>query len=280
MIENLNQTLIHFGTYGIRTILDSSTGRKLFSVVDFVQALTDQPNHQTAADYWKKVKRRSKKEGFQLGTSCPQLKLKAADGKQRLTDVADEETLLRVVQSIPSKKVEPIKLWLAKVGRERLEEDLNPEKSVQRGIKRWKHFGHTDQWIEQRLRGISNRNALTASWKEHKVNNKLHYAILSNKIHHGWSDLHVKEHKSFKGLESSHNLRDNMTEGELLIASVGEFAAREMINAIKPEKLSEHLEICKAAAGIAKSTRVDIEEKTGKKVVSSKNFLNISKKIK
>ena len=280
MSKDSIQNLVNFGTYDIRAVFDSKKKVTYYSVVDFVQALIDEPDHQVARRYWSDTKRRLIKEGFQSYEKFVQLKLKSSDGKKYLTDVVDEEHLLRIVQSISSKKVEPIKLWLAKVGRERLEEDLNPEKSVQRGIKRWKHFGHTDQWIEQRLRGISNRNALTASWKKHKVNNKLHYAILSNKIHHGWSDLHVKEHKSFKGLESSHNLRDNMTEGELLIASVGEFAAREMINAIKPEKLSEHLEICKAAAGIAKSTRVDIEEKTGKKVVSSKNFLNISKKIK
>lgn len=280
MSKDSIQNLVNFGTYDIRAVFDSKKKVTYYSVVDFVQALIDEPDHQVARRYWSDTKRRLIKEGFQSYEKFVQLKLKSSDGKKYLTDVVDEEHLLRIVQSISSKKVEPIKLWLAKAGRERLEEDLNPEKSVQRGIKRWKHFGHTDQWIEQRLRGISNRNALTASWKKHKVNNKLHYAILSNKIHHGWSDLHVKEHKSFKGLESSHNLRDNMTEGELLIASVGEFAAREMINAIKPEKLSEHLEICKAAAGIAKSTRVDIEEKTGKKVVSSKNFLNISKKIK
>jgi len=216
-----------FEEKNIRRVYDEKTETWYFSVVDIVQVLTDQPDYQTARKYWNKLKERLKKEGSESVTNCHQLKLTAQDGKKYLTDVADAETLLRLVQSVPSPKAEPIKLWLAKVGYERIKEMADPEIALNRSRELWQKHGRSQKWIEQRMLGQETRNKLTDYWKEHDVKEGKEYAILTNIIHQEWAGISVKEHKDKKGLKTQ-NLRDHMSEAELIFTALAELSTRQI----------------------------------------------------
>lgn len=275
MTEN-NLTI--FEDHKIRRTYDKKTETWFFSVVDIVQVLTQQPDYQTARKYWSVVKTRLKKEGSESTTKCSQLKLQAADGKKYLTDVANVETLLRLIQSIPSPKAEPIKLWLAKVGYERVQEIADPEKSLNRARENWKKHGRSKQWIQQRMLGQETRNKLTDYWKDHNINEGDEYATLTSIIHQEWSGISVKKHKNLKGLKS-HNLRDHMTEAELIFTALAELSTRQIAESINAKGMPENKMASKAGGKIAKTARIELENKTGQKVISNQNYLKSPKKI-
>jgi hypothetical protein len=256
----------------IRRVYDESTETWFFSVIDIVQVLTQLPDYQAARKYWKVLKGRLNKEGSQLVTSCYQLKMTADDGKQRLTDVATAETLLRLVQSVPSPKAEPIKLWLAKVGYERMQELADPARSLDRARETWQKHGRSEKWIQQRMTGQETRNKLTDYWKEHDIKEGEEYAILTNIIHQEWADVGVTEHKAMKGLKS-HNLRDHMSEAELIFTALAELSTRQIAESMDATGMAENKAAAKTGGGIAKKARQELESKTGKKVVSRENYL-------
>ena len=266
-----------FEEHQIRRVYDEATETWFFSVVDIVQVLTQQPDYQTARKYWNKLKERLGKEGSQLVTNCHQLKMQAADGKQRPTDVATAETLLRLVQSVPSPKAEPIKLWLAKVGYERMQEMADPALSLERARETWQKQGRSVKWIEQRMTGQETRNKLTDYWKEHDIKQGEEYAILTNIIHQEWTGVDVKAHKAMKGLKS-HNLRDHMSEAELIFTALAELSTRQIAESMEATGMNENEAVAKTGGGIAKKARLDLEEKTGKRVVSVENYLPPSRK--
>lgn len=261
-----------FDGQSIRRVFDEATETWWFSVVDVVQVLTQQADDLTARKYWNQLKRRLDKEGSQLVTSCHQLKMPAADGKQRLTDVATAETLLRLVQSVPSPKAEPIKLWLAKVGYERMQEMADPALSLNRARQTWQQHGRSDKWIAQRMTGQETRNKLTDYWREHDIKAGQEFAILTNIIHTEWSGVSVKEHKAVKGL-SSHNLRDHMTEAELIFTALAEMSTRQIAETMDATGLPDNTTAAQAGGGIAKQARQQLESRTGKPVVSAQNYL-------
>ncbi|MDL2210657.1 hypothetical protein LJC26_07640 [Desulfovibrio sp. OttesenSCG-928-O18] len=251
----------------IRRVYDEKAGRWFFSVVDIIQVLTDQPDFQTARKYWNKLKERLKKEGSETVTNCHQLKLTAEDGKKRLTDVADAETLLRLVQSVPSPKAEPIKLWLAKVGYERIQEMADPEIALNRSRDLWQQHGRSQKWIEQRMLGQETRNKLTDYWKEHEVKEGKEYATLTNIIHQEWSGVSVRQHKDLKGLETQ-NLRDHMTEAELIFTALAELSTRQIAESMDATGLQENATAGRRGGRIARQAREELEESTGQKVVT------------
>ena len=216
-----------FEDFKIRRHFDENHEKWYFSVIDIIGALIEQKDYQTARKYWNKLKERLKKEGNESVTNCHQLKLVAADGKKYLTDVADVETILRLVQSVPSKKAEPIKLWLAKVGYERMTEITDPEKSLARARENWQKLGRSQKWIQQRMMGQETRNKLTDYWKDHQIEEGEEFAILTNIIHSEWSGLSVKEHKKLKDLQA-HNLRDHMSDAELIFTALAELSTRQI----------------------------------------------------
>ncbi len=256
-----------FEEKGIRRVYDEKTETWYFSVVDIVQVLTDSGDYQQARKYWNKLKERLKKEGSETVTNCHQLKLTAEDGKQRLTDVADAETLLRLVQSVPSPKAEPIKLWLAKVGYERIKEMADPEIALNRSRALWREHGRSEKWIEQRMLGQETRNKLTDYWKDHEVKEGKEYAILTNIIHQEWSGVSVRQHKDLKGLETQ-NLRDHMTEAELIFTALAELSTRQIAESMNATGLQENAVAGRQGGGIARQARKELEEKTGQKVVT------------
>lgn len=261
-----------FESYKIRRVYDDKTQTWFFSVVDIIQVLLQQPDFQTARKYWNKLKERLKTEGNQSVTNCHQLKMVAEDGKLRLTDVANAETLLRLVQSVPSPKAEPIKLWLAKVGYERMQEIADPEKSLARARENWQKHGRSEKWIQQRMMGQETRNKLTDYWKNHEVKEGEEFAILTNIIHQEWSDVTVKEHKNLKGLQTQ-NLRDHMTEAELIFTALAELSTRQIAESVNATGMEENKTASKKGGRIAKKARLELEEKTGKSVISGENFL-------
>jgi len=269
-----------FEEHEIRRVYDEATEVWWFSVVDIVQVLTRQPDYQTARKYWNKLKERLLKEGSQLVTNCHQLKMLAADGKQRPTDVATAETLLRLVQSVPSPKAEPIKLWLAKVGYERIQEMADPARSLERARETWKKHGRSDKWVQQRMTGQETRNKLTDYWQEHDIKKGEEYAILTNIIHQEWAEVDVKAHKTLKGLKTQ-NLRDHMSEAELIFTALAELSTRQIAESTEATGMNENKAAAKTGGGIAKKARLELESKTGKKVVSGENYLPPSpRKIK
>lgn len=261
-----------FEDHAIRRTYDEESNIWWFSVVDIVQVLTQQPDYQTARKYWNKLKERLKKEGSQLVTNCHQLKMLADDGKQRLTDVATAETLLRLVQSIPSPKAEPIKLWLAKVGYERMQEMADPARSLDRARETWQKHGRSEKWIQQRMMGQETRNKLTDYWTNHDIKQGEEFAILTNIIHQEWAELSVKDHKNLKGLVDQ-NLRDHMSEAELIFTALAELSTRQIAESVEATGLDENKSAAKTGGNIAKKARVELEQKTGKKVVTGKNYL-------
>lgn len=261
-----------FEDQSIRRVYDEEADIWWFSVVDVVQALTQQPDYQTARKYWNKLKERLDKEGSELVTNCHRLKLPAADGKNYLTNVATAETLLRLVQSIPSPQTEPIKVWLAKVGYERMQEMADPAVSLNRARQTWQQHGRSDKWIEQRMSGQETRHKLADFWAEHDVKQGAESALLSNIIHQEWSGVSVKAHKNMKGLHD-HNLREHMSEAELLFTALAELSTRQIAEADDATGLAENKAAAAKGGAIAKQARKALESKTGRSVLSAANFL-------
>lgn len=272
----MKNDLVVFEDYNIRRLYDEKTEMWSFSVVDIIQVLTQQADYQTARKYWNKLKERLKKEGSESVTNCHQLKLKAADGKKYLTDVASAETLLRLVQSIPSPKAEPIKLWLAKVGYERMQEMADPSLSLDRARETWQKHGYGEKWIQQRMLGQETRNKLTDYWKGHDIKEGQEFAILTNIIHQEWSGISVKEHKNIKGLKTQ-NLRDHMSEAELIFTALAELSTRQIAETTDATGMQENKAAGKEGGRIAKNAKLSLEKRTGKKVISSDNYLNLTK---
>jgi DNA-damage-inducible protein D len=268
----MNKDLAVFEGQEIRRSYDEATETWWFSVVDIIRVLTQQPDFNTARKYWNKLKERLAKEGSQLVTNCHQLKMAAADGKQRLTDVATAETLLRLVQSVPSPKAEPIKLWLAKVGYERMQELADPARSLARARETWQQQGRSAKWIEQRMTGQQTRNKLTDYWAGHDIKQGEEFAILTNIIHQEWSGVGVTAHKSLKGLKTQ-NLRDHMSEAELIFTALAELSTRQIAESVAATGMAENQVAAKTGGRIAKRARLELESKTGRKVVTGENYL-------
>lgn len=263
----------------IRHIYDEEKEIYYFSIIDIVAILIDK-DYQSARKYWKVLKGRILKEGFsELVTNCYQLKLQADDGKMRKTDVADIKTIFRIIQSIPSKKAEPIKQWLAKVGQERVQEMADPTTAIDRARETYKKLGRSDKWIQQRMTGQETRNKLTDYWKDHEISEGEEYAILTNIIHQEWSGLSVKEHKNLKDLKSQ-NLRDHMSEAELIFTALAELSTRQVAENENATGMEENTKAAKVGGNIAKRAKDDFEQRTGAKVVTGENFLPESKNPK
>ena len=262
----------------IRTAWDEEKEEWYFSVVDVVAVLTEQPDYQAARNYWKVTKKRLKDEGNETVTSCNQLKMTASDGKKRLTDVADTEQLLRIIQSIPSPKAEPFKLWLAQVGRERIEETIDPELTIERALETYLKKGYTREWINQRLQAIQVRKELTDEWDARGVQKGVEYAILTDEISRAWSGMTTRQYKSFKGLKKE-NLRDNMTTLELVLNMLAEATTTEISKQKSPETFSENIDVARAGGKVAGDARKAIESQTGVPVITSKNAAQLNQVV-
>ena len=266
-----NDKLQIFENQPIRTAWDEAKEEWYFSVVDVVKALTEQSTPRGASNYWAKLKERLKSEGAsELLTNCQQLKLKAADGKRRLTDVATTEQLLRIIQSIPSKKAEPFKLWLAMVGRERIEEIIDPELTIERALDTYAKKGYSPEWINQRLQTIRARKELTDAWDAHGVKKGAEYGILTDEVTKAWSGMTTRQYKNLKGLKKE-NLRDNMSTLELALNMLAEATTTELTNAQNPQGLEENRAVAKQGGKVAGNARKEIESQTGRPVVTSGN---------
>ena len=260
----------------IRSVWDNEKEEWYFSVVDVVGALTDSPNPR---DYWYRVKKRmSEEEKSQLSTFCRQLKFKAADGKKYSTDAADMQGIFRIIQSIPSPKAEPFKMWLAEVGKERVDEIIDPELTIDRALETYLKKGYTREWINQRLQAIQVRKELTDAWQDHGVKEGREYAILTNEISKAWSGMTVRQYKDFKNLKKE-NLRDNMSTLELVLNMLAEATVTELTNTANPKGLEENKKTARRGGSIAGNTRKEIEKETGKPVINSKNAIDFSRLI-
>ncbi len=270
-------SLAIFENFKIRRVYDELREMWYFSVIDVIAVLIDQEDFKKAKSYWTTLKNRLKNEGSQLVTKCDQLKLLSADGKYYKTDVASVETLLRLIQSVPSPKAEPIKLWLAKVGYERMQEMSDPELALNRSREYWQKQGRSSEWIQRRMSGQEIRNKLTDYWSDNQVQKGDEFAILTNIIHEEWSDLSVKNHKNLKGLKTQ-NLRDHLSEEELLFSALAEMSTRKIAETEGAKGLAENKVPAQKGGAIAKNARLDLEAKIGKSVVTGKNFLPKLKK--
>ena len=266
-----NDKLQMFEDQMIRTAWDETKEEWYFSIVDVVKALTEQSTPRGASNYWAKLKERLKSEGAsELLTNCQQLKLKAADGKRRLTDVATTEQLLRIIQSIPSKKAEPFKLWLAMVGRERIEEIIDPELTIERALDTYAKKGYSPEWINQRLQTIRARKELTDAWDAHGVKKGTEYGILTDEVTKAWSGMTTRQYKNYRGLKKE-NLWDNMSTLELALNMLAEATTTELTNAQNPHGLEENRAVAKQGGKVAGNARKEIESQTGRSVVTSGN---------
>jgi hypothetical protein len=259
-----------FESQHIRSEWDAEAEKWWFSVLDVVAVLTDQPDYKKVRNYWKWLKNKLIAEGSQLVSATNQLKLPAADGKKYLTDVADTEQILRLIQSIPSKRAEPFKLWLAEVGSQRLDQLQDPELSIEQAMRDYKRLGYTDSWINQRLKSIEIRKELTDEWKKHGFQEGPQFAFLTDVIYKTWADKTAKEYKQHKGLKKE-NLRDNMTNKELIMSMLAELSTKEISEAVEPQTLDEHESVAKRGGGVARQARLKLELETGKKLVSPQN---------
>jgi len=259
----------------IRTAWNEEEEEWYFSVVDVIGVLTDQPDVRHAAKYWSVLKTRLKAEGSELTTNCSQLKLKAADGKRRATDVANTEQLLRIIQSIPSKKAEPFKLWLAQVGRERIEETLDPELIADRLVSTYERAGYTQEWINQRLQAISARKELTDEWNSRGVQQGKEYAILTDELTRAWSGMTTRQYKNLKGLKKQ-SLRDNMSTTELTLNQLAEVATRELSQQERPEGFDANKRVAQAGGSVAGNARRDLEQRLGRPVITSANATQLN----
>ena len=248
-------------------VWDDEQEKWYFSIVDVVSILTESTDGRK---YWNKLKQRLKEEGNETVTNCHQLKMQAVDGKMRLTDVADTEQLLRLIQSIPSPKAEPFKLWMAKVASERLNQIQDPELSIDQALMDYKRMGYSDSWINQRLKSIEIRKDLTDEWKKHGLQEGVQFATLTDIIYQTWSDMTSKEYKQFKGLKKE-NLRDNMTNKELVLNMLAELSTKEISETSDPETFNDHIDIAQQGGEVARNARLELEAKTGKRVISPLN---------
>ena len=273
-----NNQIQLFENKRIRTAWDAEKEEWYFSIVDVVGVLTDQPDYQAARNYWKVTKKRLKDEGNETVTSCNQLKMTATDGKKRLTDVADAEQLLRIIQSIPSPKAEPFKLWLAQVGRERIEETIDPELTIDRALETYLKKGYSREWINQRLQAIQVRKELTDEWDARGVQKGVEYAILTDEITKAWSGMNTRQYKNLKGLKKE-NLRDNMTTLELVLNMLAEATTTEISRQKAPEGLRENVEVARSGGKVAGDARKAIEQQTGVPVITSKNAAQLNQVV-
>ena len=258
-----------FNDNTIRTIWDKEQEKYYISVVDIVKVLTNSSNPQI---YWRVLKKRLKDEGNETVTNCNGLKLKAQDGKYRMTDVVDIEGMFRIIESIPSKNAEPIKLWLAKLGSERIDEIFDPSLAAQKAIDLYREKGFDEEWISTRIKSLQNRKKLTDVWKDGGITNNNEFAILTNEIYKEWSGMTASEYKEFKGLKKE-SLRDNMTDIEVALADIGELATREIAKKNNPKGLSENIEIAKKGGKIAKNTRIDLEQELKESVITNEKII-------
>jgi DNA-damage-inducible protein D len=265
-----------FESKKVRSHWDTEEEIWYFSVIDVIEILTDS---SVPKRYWSDLKKKLLSEGSEAYEKIVRLKMKAEDGKMRETDVADTQTLLRIIQSIPSPKAEPFKQWLAKVGYERMQEIADPSQSIDRARENWQKLGHSEKWIQQRMTGQETRNKLTDYWKESGVEKSDEFALLTNIIHQEWTGLTVKNHKDLKGLKSQ-NLRDHMSEAELIFTALAELSTRQIAETDEAKGLKENAVASKKGGKIAKDARLKLEEQTGKKVVSGENFLPPKQEIK
>ena len=266
-----NNTIQLFEDKKIRTAWDETNEEWYFSIVDVIGVLTDKPTPRSASTYWAVLKKRLKDEGAnELLTNCKQLKMTAADGKKRLTDVANTEQLLRIIQSVPSPKAEPFKTWLAMVGRERIEETIDPEQAIDRALETYLKKGYSEEWVHQRLLAIRIRNELTDEWEKRGVQKGKEYAILTDEITRAWSGMTTRQYKKYKGI-TKENLRDNMSDLELVLTMLAEATTTEISKTEKPATFRENQEIAQKGGSIAGNARKQIEDATGKPVVTSKN---------
>ena len=266
-----NDAIQLFEDKKIRTAWDEEQEEWYFSIVDVIAVLTDQKTPRSASTYWAVLKKRLKDEGAnELLTNCKQLKMTAADGKKRLTDVANTEQLLRIIQSIPSPKAEPFKAWLAMVGRERIEETIDPEQTIDRALETYLKKGYSEEWVHQRLLAIRIRNELTDEWKRRGVEKGKEYAILTDEISRAWSGMTTRQYKKLKGLKKE-NLRDNMRDLELVLTMLAEATTTEISKTVKPATFSENQKVAQKGGSIAGNTRKEIEETTGKPVITAQN---------
>ena len=260
----------------IRSVWDNERAEWYFSVVDVIGSLTESNNPR---DYWYRVKKRmSEEEKSELSTICRQLKLKAPDGKMRLTDVADMQGIFRIIQSVPSPKAEPFKMWLAEVGKERIDEIIDPELTIDRALEGYARKGYSREWINQRLQAIQVRKELTDTWQDHGVKAGNEYAILTNEISKAWSGMTTREYKDFKGLKKE-NLRDNMSTTELILNMLAETATKDIAEATNPQGLEENKQVAQDGGSIAGDARKSIEDRTGKPVITSKNAIDLGRLI-
>lgn len=260
----------------IRSVWDNEREEWYFSIVDVVGSLTESNNPR---DYWYRVKKRmSEEEKSELSTICRQLKLKAPDGKMRLTDVADMQGIFRIIQSVPSPKAEPFKMWLAEVGKERIDEIIDPELTIDRALEGYARKGYSREWINQRLQAIQVRKELTDTWQDHGVKAGNEYAILTNEISKAWSGMTTREYKDFKGLRKE-NLRDNMSTTELILNMLAETATKDIAEATNPQGLEENKQVAQDGGSIAGDARKSIEDRTGKPVITSKNAIDLGRLI-
>ena len=269
-MSNSKNKIMLFEEKSVRHIWDEENEKYWFSIVDVIGILTEQPTHDSARKYWSVMKTRLKQEGAEPTTICSQLKMKAYDGKMRLTDVADTEQLLRLIQSVPSKKAEPFKLWLAKVGNERIDEMIDPELSIDRAIQNYRQLGYSENWINQRIKSIEVRKSLTDEWDKSGVEEGVGYAALTDLMSRTWSGMTTREYKKHKGLKRE-NLRDNMTNIELILNMLAEATATEISQIENPVGFNESAEVAKRGATAAKVARNQIESETGKPAVSRLN---------
>ena len=273
-----NNQIQLFENKRIRTAWDAEKEEWFFSIVDVVGVLTNQPDYQAARNYWKVTKKRLKDEGNETVTSCNQLKMTATDGKKRLTDVADTEQLLRIIQSIPSPKAEPFKLWLAQVGRERIEETIDPELTIDRALETYLRKGYSREWINQRLQAIQVRKELTDEWDARGVQKGVEYAILTDEITKAWSGMNTRQYKNLKGLKKE-NLRDNMTTLELVLNMLAEATTTEISRQKAPATFSENLSVAREGGEAAGIARKAVEERTGIPVISAKNAAQLNQVV-
>ena len=260
----------------IRSVWDNEREEWYFSIVDVVGSLTESNNPR---DYWYRVKKRmSEEEKSELSTICRQLKLKAPDGKMRLTDVADMQGIFRIIQSVPSPRAEPFKMWLAEIGKERIDEIIDPELTIDRALEGYARKGYSREWINQRLQAIQVRKELTDTWQDHGVKAGNEYAILTNEISKAWSGMTTREYKDFKGLKKE-NLRDNMSTTELILNMLAETATKDIAEATNPQGLEENKQVAQDGGSIAGDARKSIEDRTGKPVITSKNAIDLGRLI-
>ena len=268
-----------FENKNIRTAWDAQRGEWYFSIVDVIAVLTDQPTARGASTYWAVLKKRLKEEGAdELLTNCKQLKMTASDGKQRLTDVADTEQLLRIIQSVPSPKAEPFKRWLAQVGRERIVETIDPEQAIDRALETYLKKGYDEDWVHQRLLSIRIRNELTAEWDKRGVQKGIEYAILTDEITKAWSGMSTRQYKQFKNLKKE-SLRDNMSDAELVLTMLSELSTRDISSIEKPETFEDSQQIARRGGNIAGNARKALEAETGQPVITPQNAATIQRLV-